>query len=408
MCFPSDSSTSTGPDSLLHDAGGGAAPGGAPGGTPTSGVAVCCPDMAEFRKHTDRQKYYGFDDKTDLVAAPADAYITPPTKAKTAPTDRLTRDGAIWLSVEKGQQTTTKIHFDGAVTCITNCTFEVTPASIASVITSTIAANGVDFTIQGDASGDCTVVVKCQGKDLGWVHVACRELVTFNVGICHVNQDVPAPPAPAPPAGTPAPPPVPPTLALPRPTSTMALFQELFDDAYRDAAVKVVLTSLPEHKIPTTTNLMNGNFFNAANTMTLTQFIAKETQIYAIMDAVHATVSAANPTQTYILYLMRPPVETGRNLNGFARNIPSNYGLFFNDDNGVYSTAAHEFGHCIGLRHTDDALGASQYVPHLVVQKPGPQSNVSLNDELNLMGYGSPRPQRRRLRYKQWDKLAGR
>ncbi len=408
MCGGNSAKTSSTPQQLPQ---GGSAQtpgaGGQPGGGSTSGVQICCPNFAEFKIHSDRQKYFGFDDKTDMVAAPADDYKVPPTKAKTAPTNRLTRDAAVWLSVEKGQTTTAKIHFDGSQPCIANCTYEAKPAGKASVVTATITASGADFTIKGDAKGDCTIIVKCSGKDIGWVHVSCLELITYRVGICHVNQDVPAPAAPPGPPGAPVAPPAAPSLALPRPTSNLAQFQTLFDDAYRDAAVKVVLTSLPEHKIPATTNLMNGAFFDATNTITLAQFIAKSAQMHAIMDAAFATVSAANPTQTYILFLMRPPVETGRTLNGYARNIVSNYGVFFNNDSGTYSTAAHEFGHCIGLRHTNDPAGASQYVPHLTVQTAG-QTNVATNDVLNLMGYGSPRPQRKRLRYKQWDKVTGR
>ena len=91
-------------------------------------------------------------------------------------------------------------------------------------------------------------------------------------------------------------------------------------------------------------------------------------------------------------------------MNGFARGIGGDYGIFFNQGQSSLSTACHEFGHLIDLRHPNDPKGTPQFPTHL---RAG-SNNVPANDTLNLMGYGGPRPQRKRLRYKQWKAVQGR
>lgn len=389
MCdFGSSASTSTTPSGVSPTA-----------GASTSGTVTCCPDVAEFKKKSTRTDYFGFDDKTCLHAAAADRYWVPATKSKTAPTNRLTRDGAVWLSVETGKTTKTTIDFTNNIGCITNCTYEVKPASKATVLTASIGADRATFEIKGDAEGDCTVVVKCDGKDVGWVHVAVWDQLAFTVGICEVNQSITTGTGAA--ATT--------ALTLPRPALNVARYQSFFDDCYRDAAVKVTLTGLPRHDVPATVDLSaGGGFFDANGQMESPAYRARRaTGIYPVTDAIHTAVSAANPGYDKYLFLMVPPGArraSKRYLNGFARGIGGDYAIFFNVNSGTYSTAAHEFGHLIDLRHPNDSSGANQYAAHL---RAG-SNNVATNDTKALMGYGNPRTSRKRIRYEQWKAVSGR
>jgi hypothetical protein len=368
-------------------------------GAPTSGVQTCCPDVAEFQKAANRTDYFGFDDKTDMVATGTDPYWVPAAKAKTAPSDRLTRDGAIWLSVEKGQTAKCVIDFTNNLTCISNCTYETRPGGKVTVVTSAISADRAVFEIRGDNAGDATVVVRCNGQDKGWVHVACHERLTFSVGMCEVNQSVTTGSGAT--ART--------TLTLPRPTMNVAQYQSFFDECYRAACIKVNITALPKHDVPASVNLSpGGGFFDANGQMESPGYRSRmATGIYPVTDAIDSAVRRAHPGYDKYLYLMIPPgarqAGTGY-LNGFARGIGGNYAIFFNDDAGTYSTAAHEFGHTINLRHPNDSAGTGQYPAHL---RAG-GDNVPVNDVLNLMGYGNPRNRRKELRYKQWKAASGR
>lgn len=364
-----------------------------------SGKQTCCPDVVEFKQRNTRADYFGFDDKTNLAANDGARYWDPPTKSKSAPGSRQTRDGSVWLSVEKGQTTKCIIDFTNQLTCISNCTYEVKPASIASVLTSNITADRAMFEIRGNAKGDCTVIVKCGGKDRGWVHVACHTRKTFNVAICEVNQMVDLP------SGVVGPP----ALTLPRVTMPVSRFQTFFDDVYRDAAVKVNLTGLPVHYLDSSVDLgPKGGFFDANGQMESPAYRArKPTGIYPVTDDIHSDVSAAHPGYDQYLFLMIPPGDrqSGKGyLNGFARGIGGDYGIFFNEGASSLSTACHEFGHLIDLRHPNDPSGTGQFPTHL---RAG-DNNRPANDMLNLMGYGGPRPQRKRLRYLQWKAVQGR
>lgn len=369
------------------------------GGASTSGVQTCCPDVAEFKKANRKQDYFGFDDKTCLVAAPADRYWDPPTKPKTAPTDRLTRDGAVWLSVEKGKTAKCIIDFTNQLPCIRNCTYEPKPAGKVTVVSAVITTDRAEFEIRGESAGDCTIVVKCDGKDRGWVHVACYEQLTFSVGMCEVNQTITTGTGAAATS----------SLTLPRPAFDVAQYQTFFDDCYRAACIKVTITALPRYDLPATVNLSpGGGFFDANGQMESPAYRSRmATGIYPVTDQIDSAVRAANPGYDKYLYLMVPPGarQAGKGyLNGFARGIGGNYAIFFNVDSGTYSTAAHEFGHTIELRHPNDSAGTGQYPAHL---RAG-SDNVPANDVLNLMGYGGPRNQRKELRYKQWKAASGR
>ncbi len=369
-------------------------------GSPASGEAPCCPEAVDFQKHRTKSAYFGFDDKTDMVASGTQPYWLPPNAAKTAPSNRLTRDGAVWLSVQRGAKTKCVINFANHHACIRNSTYTVQPASIARVVSSNITTNRAEFEIEGLARGDCTIIVRCGGKDIGWIHVACHILKTYRVAMCEVNQTITTGTGPA--ART--------SLTLPRPAMDMAVYRSFFAECYRAACIEVSLTALARYDLPPTINLApGGGFFDPLGQMTPAQLNAGwGGTITRTTDAIFSAVRARNPGYDKYLFLMMPlgPRGPGSYINGFARDIGSNYAIFFNSDSGVYSTAAHEFGHTINLRHPNDSRATGQFPPHLRAASGG--NNVAADDVLNLMGYGSPRADRKELRYMQWKSVQGR
>ena len=386
MC---DLSCSASTDSSAADLGGGGS---------TSGTQTCCPDVVEFEKRTTRYDYFGFDDKTNMVASGSDPYWVPPTKSKSAPATRTTRDGSVWLSVEKGKETSVDIKFTNNLTCIRNATFEVNPSSKVTVLTPTITANNVRFKVKGVAKGDATVKVVCDGNPIGWVHVAVHDRKTYNVAVCEVNQLIPLAPGASGPQ----------QLRLPRPSKSVAEFQTFFNDAWTDAAVKVNLTGVPVHYAATSTTDLSagGDIWDANGNPEFNHIVANFATMTSHTDAIHAAASAANPGYDKYLYLMVAPGNmVGSMVAGFANSLPGSYGFFFNQGTGSLSTACHEFGHLVGLRHMNDTAGASQYAPHLRTTNA---NNINPLDQFNLMGYGSPRANRKRLRYHQWKSVQGR
>ena len=372
--------------------------GGAAGGS-TSGTQTCCPDVAEFKKRTTRTDYFGFDDKTNMVASGSNPYWVPPTASKTAPASNTDRDGSVWLSVEKGKTTKCNLAFTNNLTCIRNCTYDVS-GSHASVVNAAITANNARFDILGVSEGDVTIKVMCNGKPIGWVHVACWVRKTYSVAVCEVNQLIALPGGAA----------GPPQLQLPRPSKSVAEFQAFFDDAWRDAAVKVALTGVPVHYATTTEAHLSpgGDIWDANGNPEFNHVIGNFTTMTNATDRIHAAASAANPGYDKYLYLcVAPGNMSGRMVAGFANSLPGTYGFFFNQGTGSLSTACHEFGHLVGLRHMNDTAGAAQYAPHL--RLPGSDTtNINALDQFNLMGYGSPRANRKRLRYHQWKSVQGR
>lgn len=374
---------------------------GTSGGASTSGVATCCPDAAEFTKLRKRTDYFGFDDKTDMVATGVDPYWV--AQPGSAPSKKMTRDGAVWLSLEKGKTTKARIDFTNNTGCISNCTYEVRPANVATVLSATITTNRAEFEIKGDRAGDATVVVVCNGNDIGWVHVACYNTLTFRVGMCKINQTLTTGTGAAAVS----------TLTLPNTAMNVATYQAFFDDAWRDAAVNVTLTALADHNVPAATDISaGGGFWDANGTLASTHFFANSaTGVYPVTDAIQAAVQRANPGYDKYLFLMPQPGTRSAGtsyINGFSRGIGGAYAIFFNIDSGTFSTAAHEFGHMVNLRHPNDSKGTSQFPTHLRAPTTGASKNVPANDTLNLMGYGGPRPSRKRLRYKQWEAVSGR
>lgn len=149
--------------------------GAAPSGK-VSSTATCCPDVATFDASPAPLRVQGFDTRTNLVNnRGSEEYWLPPTKAKAAPSDRYTQDGAAWASVGLGETTELEIEFEGQSGngCLLNCSFEAAPAGIVALLDQKIAANSAAFRLRGLAEGETTIKVMCDGAELGWVHVVC-------------------------------------------------------------------------------------------------------------------------------------------------------------------------------------------------------------------------------------------
>ena len=357
---------------------------------------TCCPDVGWFEKRRSAEDYFGFDDKTCMPEEGENPYWEPTDAAKSEPANREVRDGAIRVSVEKGQTTGTRIRFDRPI-CAKNCTFEVNPSNVASVMTEELSVTEADFDIQGNAVGDATIKIVCEGDAIGWIHVACYERKSFKVALCEVNQLYTRRDGGAQ------------RFRLPRPRKSAEDFQEFFDSVWRAACVEVDIAGLPFYDVPDDVNLTaGGGFFDDDGQMTSPAFRDRmATGVYPVTDAIHEVVSKENPGYDKYLYLMIPPGDRQDDqgyLNGFARGIGGDYGVFFNQGNSSLSTACHEFGHLVDLRHPNDPRGHPQFPKHLLAG----DDNVPALDELNLMGYGGPRPQRKALRYRQWKSIEGR
>ena len=151
-----------------------------------------CANVSFFEGSTSgRTTYFGFDHKTNLVAAPGTGEYWLPTPAHgslSLPGNKETRDAARWVSAAVGKETEVEINYAfksiECIPCITNSTFEVTPASIAEVVTKKVTAKKAKFKIKGKAEGEASLKVICDGNDIGWFHIWCK--TEKKIGRAHV------------------------------------------------------------------------------------------------------------------------------------------------------------------------------------------------------------------------------
>ena len=371
-----------------------------------------------------RNKYFGFDHKTDMPAADPGHYWKPcPAHGDlNLPGDKLTRDGARWVSVAVGKEVELEIHFDfkedECIPCISNSTFEVVPANVATVVTPKISAKKAVFKIKGAAAGQASLKVICDGKDIGWFHIWCQEEVTLNLDVCCLV-----------------------TNRAPSTSYSMAALRAHFDDIFRQAVIKIDMRYLGDIDLTGNAALATvesqgypatggGRFLSKSGTPR--PYDSKGAVLRALDTAASAVLAARTTgplprNNAYRLYWYVPTV--GCSILGTVMRIGSKQSFGFRPDSATArNSCAHEFGHSLNLRHPSDGSSGPQYAGHLAttlnaacpgfpdtntepanaaqpafVPTPNRSSNNVLgNDPTNLMGYWGDRPNRKPLRYHQW------
>lgn len=333
----------------------------------------CCPEVATFEIAKTRSLYFAFDPTTNLPANPgADEYWIPPTKAKSLPSSKITRDGARWVSVGVGLETEVEIAFDGhkGAGCIVNCTYEVVPASIADVVTTAIAGSGVSFKIKGKAVGEASLKAICQGKEIGWYHIWCIQPVTINVDVASIVT----------------------------PNSRAAVYsisdmEAYINEVYRQTLITVSLndvgavTVTPTLSTYSSTNLAHLNQMDALARAASSKFLADYRLYYYVDTAGHSGGLGV--------------------VSGGLGNPGPGFSFFDHHTDGSYNTMAHEFGHLLNLSHPLHDYDQDEF-PLFQLNKMSPSANVLPDDQWNLMGYNGTLPQRgssrKPLRYLQWKK----
>ncbi len=398
------------PESPRCNAGDGAAPDDLVKPCPPS-----CPDVSFFEGCKTRANYFGFDHKTNLVeTAGTDEYWlpTPERGTLTMPTARETRDGARWVSVAVDKETEVEIDFAFKKTecapCIANCKYEVSPATIAEVVTTKVTAQKAAFKIKGKAEGEASLKVICDGADIGWFHIWSKNEATIKVDVVNLV-----------------------TTQVAVDAYDLALLTAAFEDIFRQAAIKVDMISLGDLDLSKDAALAKteargysaaGEFLARAGTPSPYSFKS------AVLTALDAKATAALSARkvaplprsgAYRIYRYVPTGGCG--IAGTVLNIGSSPAFtFMSDEAAARNSIAHEFGHCLGLRHPSDSASTAQYAAHNLASKnkaipdydatntepataaAAAEENVMANDPTNLMGYWDDKANRKPIRYHQW------
>ncbi len=186
-----------------------------------------CANVAFFEGSSPRAKYFGFDHKTNIIAAVNGEYWKPvPDKGTlTMPGSKFVRNASRWVSVAIGEETEVEINFDfkggECIPCIANSKFEVVPATIADVVTTSVTAKKAKFSIRGKAAGEASLKVLCDGKDIGWFHIWCEAKKTLRLDVACII-----------------------TARAPATAYNMAALRAHFNDIYRQAVLEVDMRDL--------------------------------------------------------------------------------------------------------------------------------------------------------------------
>lgn len=398
-----------------------------------------CANVAKFKgpnvikKTRPRNCYYGFDDKTNAPKKKRGNYWSPVPRHATlkAPTkdQREQRDGSVWVSVPIGQTAELEIEFDfrgrKCMACIANTTFEVFPKAVASVVDKNITAQKAVFRIKGMAKGEATLKVLCDGHVIGWFHIWCADLVALKLDVVQIvgarskNNRHP-----------------------------LGNLKRVFDEVFRQALVSVDLKDLGQADISSDARAIqeeadgydaDGVWTDRAQTTALMRLGADN-----VLRKRHPPMQRRPGAFTIYIYIpekMLHPLKGNRFVGGRAQGIgqPNSFVYEFGTEDTLTS-AAHEFGHCLGLRHPSDEVGADQFPDHHLqtlkeevdarsatntepasekmkfeVLTGGSQfggdeiqtttDNVMSDDPLNLMGYWFDSKQAKLLRYRQWKTI---
>lgn len=342
----------------------------------TGATAPCCPDVATFEKSTGaRNTYFAFDDKTNLVAnVGVDEYWIPPSKAKSVPSNKETRDGARWVSVGVGLETQLEINFAGAFqpACLLNCKYEFDPAGIAEVTSPAITASGMVFKIKGKAAGECSLKVVCDGKVRGYFHIWCAAPATINVDIA--------------------------SLVTPNSAAVAYVASDLesyMNEVYRQACITISVNDVGAVTVAPT----HSGYLSGATGAALAHLNEMDTL---------AQAASAKFAASYRLYYYVDTAGHSGGLGVVSSGLGSSgpgFSFFDFDMQASYNTMAHELGHLLNLSHPLHDSDKDEFPAFQLSNMTG---NVVNDDNWNLMGYQSPvaqrGPNRKPLRYRQWKK----
>ncbi len=402
-------------------------------GTPPSGnlspVATCCPTVSTFEGSPRPEKVRGFDARTNLAQTRgADEYWIPPDAAKTAPSNRMTQDGAAWVSVMIDDTTEVEVSFEGHTTnaCIANSTFDVTPGGIVQVSPTRASASGMALTLRGLAAGEATVKVTCDGEDIGWFHVVCyREIIiTTTIGCIKtpLSRSVSYSASAL-------------SMMLNRTYNAAGIIIDLLDIGVVDLSGIPAVTAVEEGlRAIVPEPYYSEGFGEVQGTRAFLGSPDGSSLANIGLIARMAIGRSAAVSNRYLWFFV--PDDVPSRYNGIVPMLPGESGFVFKDFAGAnggqtiddsYAVLDHEFGHTLGLLHPDEPTIGNQLPGHLlaslgrpVTAEPGTNTEppivptprafdpknigkIMQRDPLNLMGYWPNFKEQTFLRKNQWD-----
>ncbi len=377
-----------------------------------------CANVAFFEGSKTRDSYFGFDHKTNFKKGPKPEYWTPvPAKGSlTMPTNRLTLDAARWVSVAVGKEAELEINYaflgPDCIPCLANSTFVVSDPKVAEVVTAKISAKQAVFKIKGKAEGETSLKVVCDGHDIGWFHIWCREHKELLVDVATIvtNRTTAA-------------------------TYDIAALQTVLDEIYRQLLVTLNLKDIGTIDLTDNADVVvseDTEYPAAGGKFQQSSTEDQDKEFLSMLDVAAMAAVAARPMGAVKgrpgarrLYWYVP--DEGAQWAGMVPSIGHSAAFVYKADGPfTRNSAAHEIGHTMKLRHPSDTDGSAQFAHHnlitcnhtvedipatntepAVVKPTEPDNakapNVMASDPTNLMGYWYKKPARKHLRYHQWQ-----
>lgn len=338
----------------------------------------------------------GFDNRTNLPYF-ADRGINEywcRADSPGAPAGRNALDGAAWVGVTIGKPASVEVKFAGyGGACIANVTVEIDDPSKASVSQTSFATQSAQMTINGLAEGECTIKLICQGKPIGWCHVAVFPPIRGSVRLWRVNlksitgEDL--------------------TSAAPITPAQVKLLRRTLNTAYAQCGVSWNVSVAP---VVTYTSPISVAIYDTSMRHGL--FPLEQWEV--LMDeAQKASGKSSAPTRD-VYYLEPVAFEGGKNVEdlphgGVARGMPSYEAMIYSPIDTIWgqNLIGHELGHNLGLYHPAHEGAVESQLPdnfRLPLATLGGQPfNAMYSDHANMMGYGARVPPDYTLRYHQWN-----